>query len=529
MRNEITTMTKMYLLALEESPRLPSVSRLQSMVRRALTGAPTEDWSRVQRQESTDPRALLDAAQVIVGFNIALLQLRRAIGACVPLLFFSYGISTRAFLPLFECRELLNKGDAILYPSMRDFQSARRHFVADDLRSYVIPYPVDDCFFTESISRDEARAELRALGAEISNDGRLLVYVGRICPQKNIHLTLRLFAEVRRRIADAVLLLVGTTDCSTFLEMEWESSNYDRVCAQEIERLGIRDAVFWLPNFSPEQMPLVYAAADINVTCSTFRTEDYGFTTVEAAACGCPTVGTAWGGLNNTIIEGTTGYRMPTYCLGDCIVPDWRCGAHLVARLLQNHAERIRLGQRAQAFAWDSLRESMFAASFRAALADLAAVRPPAPASMAIQTVFDDATLEFFDALEARIDAGKTFSDARRGLFRDTNRTRVSEFLGPYAGSTLPSLSPSTLVYVPWQVEIDDRSVTVQDPNWKRTVPVSPLQAAILRKAVLPCSLERISLSLRAESHNVFAIGDKLINAGLMLPLTSDRSMIDTF
>jgi glycosyltransferase involved in cell wall biosynthesis len=59
--------------------------------------------------------------------------------------------------------------------------------------------------------------------------------------------------------------------------------------------------------------PSLYNAADIFVSLSHTPEESFGIALLEAMACGLPVVATDWDGYREIIIDGETGYLVPTW------------------------------------------------------------------------------------------------------------------------------------------------------------------------------------------------------------------------
>lgn len=75
------------------------------------------------------------------------------------------------------------------------------------------------------------------------------------------------------------------------------------------ERLGVADRVLFLGSVSRPDVPAVMAAADVVVAVPWY--EPFGIVPVEAMACGRPVVGSAVGGLLDTVLPGLTGELVP--------------------------------------------------------------------------------------------------------------------------------------------------------------------------------------------------------------------------
>ena len=75
------------------------------------------------------------------------------------------------------------------------------------------------------------------------------------------------------------------------------------------DRLGVRDRIEFLGGVAREDVPALMCAADVVVTVPWY--EPFGIVPVEAMACGRPVVGSAVGGLLDTVVPGTTGELVP--------------------------------------------------------------------------------------------------------------------------------------------------------------------------------------------------------------------------
>jgi alpha-1,6-mannosyltransferase len=106
---------------------------------------------------------------------------------------------------------------------------------------------------------------------------KILLYVGRLSPEKEVGLLLK--AHSRISANDYVLLVAGDgPECKKIKRYEVEHSG--------IKYLGHID--------SPKDLARIYASSDVFIMPG--RNETFGMATIEALACGLPVVGVAAGG-----------------------------------------------------------------------------------------------------------------------------------------------------------------------------------------------------------------------------------------
>jgi 1,2-diacylglycerol 3-alpha-glucosyltransferase len=124
-------------------------------------------------------------------------------------------------------------------------------------------------------------------------DDILLVYSGRLGPEKNIPFLLRCFAGAAQAYENISLLIIGDGPERDNLE--------DRV-----KYMGIQERVNFTGMVPYDQIPRYLAASDIFVTASV--TEVHPLSIIEAMAAGLPVLGIQSPGVGDTIINGETGF-----------------------------------------------------------------------------------------------------------------------------------------------------------------------------------------------------------------------------
>jgi glycosyltransferase involved in cell wall biosynthesis len=157
------------------------------------------------------------------------------------------------------------------------------------------------------------RAELRS---ELELDGDVLVFAGRLGPQKAVGTLLEALAAEPA----ATLVVAGDGPERTALE-------------RRAAELGLDGRVRFLGSVPRDTVLRLFRAADASVLPSAW--ENFPHTIVEALAVGCPVIATAVGGVPEVVVDGENGLLVPA---GDA-----RAFAAAIARFFSDDALRARL------------------------------------------------------------------------------------------------------------------------------------------------------------------------------------------
>ena len=175
---------------------------------------------------------------------------------------------------------------------------------ADPRKVVVIPSAVNTKVF-RPIAQAEAR---RHIG--LDQEGKVIVYVGRMLPRKDIRNIVRALALLIKQeegeLPEPVrLLVVGGETEDADPEATPEIGELQRLAAE----LGVGEQVCFVGKRQANELRYYYSAGDVTVTTPWY--EPFGLTPLESMACGRPVIGSAVGGLTFTIQEGETGLLVP--------------------------------------------------------------------------------------------------------------------------------------------------------------------------------------------------------------------------
>lgn len=197
----------------------------------------------------------------------------------------------------------------------RDEVSELRSMGADCSRISVIPNGVDLDVF-----RPDGPVDRRRPGV------RRVVVVGRLVERKGVGNVI----AALRDVPGAELVIAGGPDREDLM-----ANAEARRLLMLASRHGVADRVDLRGRVGHSQLPALLRSADV-VVCAPWY-EPFGIVPLEAMACGVPVVGSAVGGLLDTVVDGATGRLVPPRR------PDAIAGA--VCDLLADEHRRAAMGR----------------------------------------------------------------------------------------------------------------------------------------------------------------------------------------
>ncbi|MCC7360395.1 MAG: glycosyltransferase [Anaerolineales bacterium] len=184
----------------------------------------------------------------------------------------------KAYLPNF-----CDQCDLVIAPSNGIVRVMRALGIQADIK--VIPNGIDLAPYAQPPLITRAQAGL-------PTDAVVLMYVGRLSPEKNLAFLLQAFLGVASAEPNVVLAVIGDGPDLPALQ-------------EQVARAGLTARVKFLGRINYAQVPSHLKLADVFVTAS--QTEVHPFSLIEALAAGVPALGIDSPGVGDTIVDGENG------------------------------------------------------------------------------------------------------------------------------------------------------------------------------------------------------------------------------
>ncbi|MBC8186014.1 glycosyltransferase family 4 protein [candidate division KSB1 bacterium] len=187
----------------------------------------------------------------------------------------------------------LNFADAVVVVSQSCADSLRGRVVNHKLR--VVHNGIDDVNFRDKdCNRNKITTELNLI-----DKSPVIVTVGHLKPMKGQHYALQVVNEIIKKWDSVVLLIAGSHDRDRVYVQKIKSLIRSMGLEKQVRLLGFRDDV----------LDLLLLA---DVYLHTSLEEAHPRSIIEAMACGLPVVAFSVGGVPETVVNGQTGYIVPS-------------------------------------------------------------------------------------------------------------------------------------------------------------------------------------------------------------------------
>jgi glycosyltransferase involved in cell wall biosynthesis len=225
---------------------------------------------------------------------------------------------------------ILNRSSAIITLSENTKRDMMAFYNVKSSAVHVVPGGYDQSRYRIGIRPEEIKEKysLRSY----------LLYVGNLLPHKNLQHLLKAFSLIAHGLPHA-LVIAGKKDPRYYPPLETEARS-----------LGILDRVSFLDYVPAEELPALYAGADVFVMPSLY--EGFGLPILEAMACGTPVIASHTGSIPEVTGDAATlidPYNVPaTADMMATILTDRR-RREVMSRKGVEQAERFTWGKTAEA------------------------------------------------------------------------------------------------------------------------------------------------------------------------------------
>jgi glycosyltransferase involved in cell wall biosynthesis len=216
-------------------------------------------------------------------------------------------------------RRILRDAAAVHFTTQAEWNEAK--LLNIPFRGAIIPLGVEKAELPEGYDLLREYPQLR--------DRRVLLYLSRLDPKKNVEGLLRAFAALGPQHGDTVLLIAGDG-----------ASAYVASLVTLAEALGVGPRVVWLGHVQAARKAAAFAAAHVFVLPS--MSENFGIAAVEAMLAGLPCV------MGRGVAVAQEAQEVGA---GMAVDPDFRSIAQALERLLDDDALRCELSRRGRQFA----------------------------------------------------------------------------------------------------------------------------------------------------------------------------------
>jgi 1,2-diacylglycerol 3-alpha-glucosyltransferase len=176
-----------------------------------------------------------------------------------------YGGKIGADLMRRRSKSVANKMDAVIVPSKVIEKKLREYGVVKPI--YVIPTGIN-------IVKDYFTKEELCARFSLPPNSKILLYVGRVCKEKNIEALLKMMGEIKKKDSNIFLLIVGPGEIEKF--------------KSTVQNMNVADRVIFAGFFPAKETQRMYGGSDVFVFSS--KSETQGLVIGEAMMAEIPVV-----------------------------------------------------------------------------------------------------------------------------------------------------------------------------------------------------------------------------------------------
>ena len=184
----------------------------------------------------------------------------------------------------------LNKSKSIIVLSAYTKSQIIKNFRVKKNKISIIPGAVNREIY-KKISDVNKNILKKRLG--FAEDSKLIVLISRIEPRKNVLAAIQAMSIVTKKVKKCQLLIISPAQ-------DAYSQNYLADCYSKVAENGLGNYVLFTTGIDSNTAVNYYQIADVALTISS-DLETFGYTVVEALACGVPVIGTNVGNISNIL------------------------------------------------------------------------------------------------------------------------------------------------------------------------------------------------------------------------------------
>ena len=259
----------------------------------------------------------------------------------------------------------LYHSDAVWLNSTADLEIYKHLVVHDGTEPEVvcIPYGTDTQNHHPLKDTENALKYRNAWGFE--PDDFVLVYTGNVTIDTNVHATIEAVAELRRLGYPVKLMIVGEIEDTPFAEFHMYPVDVEEKITNLVETHGMSEHVTRVDKQDDNTLNDIRKAADAFINLTLHHGESSSLPQIDAMSAGLPIIGTAWGGLKDTIVYNQVGFGIDTWLTTNGIRFDAPAAIDAIKCLMENKTRYTQQSQRTRGRAMEVYNETRYAEDVR--------------------------------------------------------------------------------------------------------------------------------------------------------------------
>ena len=438
-----------------------------------------DEFTSTRDLESWTVKNALDVDLVITSYGAHIIEILKENGWKGKTIFQALGGFPRGARQFREVMPSLYQSDAIWFTSTADM-AIYHEFIAQDKphpRAIYLPFGVNLETYYPLKSR-EKREKLRESWG-VKSDDFVLVYTGRVTSEKNLHATLRAIAELKRLGHPVKLVVVGRFEDIPFPEFRMYFTHLENKVRTLIESLQISNEVLILEWQTSEELNEVFNASDAFINLTLHHDENFGLSQIEAMSAGVPVIGTAWGGLKDTIENLDGGFSINTWVTENGIRIDTPAVIDAIRCLIENKDLREEQGQRGR----ERVETQFSYARYTQEVTQLVerVLSSPTNETQATLSPFGARFHQRFTKRTPRLRYTK-IGTAIRPVYKGLSDDDYRQLIAPYTSQIELKLKPESLLFIALSGEKNGKFFVSNDLLYPIRIPICSEEADVINQ-----------------------------------------------